>query len=283
MTRNWLFVRLLEPLTPREAAGSIQRSEESVPEIPPLVHEIVDLLYAEDNEALWYFERLEDHYGPHLALWLRARPEVVQRIGQEIGRTSGTYQQSVVWDHYEPPTAKYLDPGTVELAAALASASSDLALGLRRGEDFKGSGLGVAFLHLAQITELLAPKDRSAFLFQCWQHWTGGLSGRSRAELARRRGPAVETAALQAADLRWNGVACWERYGHTLRTLVAEHSGPAPLGYLLFDHARLTHRRLGVGVADETLAAHALRSALAPDAGLPGHVRELLAGAPLPV
>lgn len=282
MTRNWLFVRLLEHPVP-----------DRVPEralFPSLVSELVDRVRSVDSEALWYFEPLEGRLGPHIGLWLFSRPEILQDIRRDLDRAAGERGRPVAWDRYEPPMSKYLDHATVDLAARLATASSELALGLLRDSAVAGRagavpGIGVAFLHLALLTELLAVDDRVPFLFQCWQHWVNELPARLRAEVTRLRRSAVEAATRQVFGLPGTGAGDaghWERYTRTVGSLVAEHASVAPVGYLLFDHAHLTHRRLGVEVADEALAAHALRTALRTGVALPEPVSALFAPAPQP-
>ncbi|MFF4754508.1 lantibiotic dehydratase C-terminal domain-containing protein [Streptomyces sp. NPDC002514] len=283
MTRNWLFVRLLEH--PASAPGA----ERAL--FPSLVSELVDQVRSADTDARWYFEPLEGRPGPHLGLWLFSRPGILQDARRDLDRAAAERGRSVVWDHYEPPMSKYLDHATVDLAARLATASSDLTLGLLRARSACGplesvSGISVPFLHLAQLTELLAPEEGVPFLFQCWQHWSNELPAQRRAELSVLRRPALERALRQLAGLRWAGAEYaghWERYALTVRSLVEGCTTTAPVSYLLFDHAHLTHRRLGVDVADEALAAHALRTALRTGVALPEPVSALLARTPQPV
>ncbi|MCK1816961.1 hypothetical protein MTQ13_22220 [Streptomyces sp. XM4011] len=124
--------------------------------------------------------------------------------------------------------------------------------------------------HVGRVAELVPDAERAGFLFQCWQWRAAELAPGERRELAARA--AAEAAGLlrEAAGLRWPaGVRpAWDRYLRTAAALAAEAppSPELPVNYLLFEHIRLTHRRLGVPAAAEALAARVVRAGLAGEA-----------------
>ena len=108
--------------------------------------------------------------------------------------------------------------------------------------------VGIATAHLLDVVALIPAADRGPFLFQCWWHWTGPLTGAGRRQLA----------ALGPDDLRKMVVPVersWDR-------LVPEALGVSTR-FALFQRAELLHQRLAldpeqVGLVVQYVRAHPL-------------------------
>jgi hypothetical protein len=113
---------------------------------------------------------------------------------------------------------------------------------------------------MRSITALVREADRLPFLFQCWYHWSAALTSRVRVGCgiaARLRADSVRQDTARIAD-----ASIWRDYLQAVsRTISAvPATSGAPANYLLFDHARRTHRRLGVSPETEMLAVQVVRA-----------------------
>ncbi|MFB7515231.1 hypothetical protein [Streptomyces sp. NPDC056144] len=123
--------------------------------------------------------------------------------------------------------------------------------------------LALAVWHVRHVVALIPEGSRRGFLFQCWQHWTEGLTPDRRTALYDRTQAAGS--ALDDGPPAMSGATeqAWDAYLRTLRRSVhAWNEQGAPVNYLLFDHAHLTHRRLRIPAVTEALAARTVRAAL---------------------
>ena len=108
--------------------------------------------------------------------------------------------------------------------------------------------VGIATAHLLDVVARIPADQRAPFLFQCWWHWTGPLTGAGRRQLA----------ALGPDDLRKMVVPVersWDR-------LVPEALGVSTR-FALFQRAELLHQRLAldpeqVGLVVQYVRAHPL-------------------------
>jgi hypothetical protein len=267
VTRNWLFARLLKPIW-------MDHEDNPMRGLSVMVSALVEHLRSVDAESLWAFQRLDDHFGPNLGLWLYSRSDVLCELDRRLQVEAVKHDWPIVSEDYEPQVSKYLSSQALEVAAALSSASSDFALDLLHDGELLGDvKLATAVLHLGQLVELIPDRDRAAFLFHCWQYRTTGLLPSKRIELAIQAERQNEKILRTAADIRWDRtlIDSWEHYMKAIRAIIMDHSSNtgAPASYLLFDNAHLTHKRLGIGVAVEALAARIVRGALTAGRSVP--------------
>jgi hypothetical protein len=260
VTRNWLSFRLLKSL-------SMDHDDHAALALPAVVRELVDQLRSADVDGRWFFQRLDGHPGPSLGLWFRSTTAVLHELEQKLRAESMKRDWPLTADHYEPQRAKYASRRGVELATRLAAASSDFALDLLDGgEPLPDAQLPLAVLHLEHLVELVPERDRRSFLFLCWQHWTAGMRPGQRIELGIHADCEAETVHRAVADIRMREHLddSWQRYLRMIRGVTASRrpTDAPPMNYLLFDHAHLTHNRLGIPVAVEAQAARVLRAAL---------------------
>ncbi|MEU8236380.1 lantibiotic dehydratase C-terminal domain-containing protein [Actinoplanes sp. NPDC048967] len=261
VTRNWLYVRL----RPAPPSGGEAHGMTGMPAL-------IDHLRSADPDGRWAFQRLIDHSGPHVGVWLYSRAEVLHELGVRAGRLApephpaGPGQQT-------PLSARYLGDRAARTATDLSHLSSEFALDLlAAGELREGEQLGLAVAHLAHLAQLVPARNRAAFLFQCWQFRAAELPGATRVALmtrARNEAGAV-LATVTAQAMQPGHRAVWERYLDGLARLVAVPGVLDAQAYVVFDHAHLTHNRLGIGSADEALAAQVVRTALLDGLDLPG-------------
>jgi hypothetical protein len=212
---------------------------------------LVARLRAADSGALWSFQRDRSC----IAVSWCASPELSALLTDELTVAVGELGWSVVGDTYEGPTAKYGSAGLLDTATVLADISSDLALACAQRCLSDETVLAVA--HLSRLIELVDESARAGLLFQCWEHWSRELEPRRRrevADLAVSRAPGIVRDACSA----FGRSVDWDGYLSAVADAVAGQAGP----YLLFDHAHLTHQRLGIGVAAEAFAARVVRIGL---------------------
>jgi hypothetical protein len=258
--RNWSFTRLLKPLW-------MDHGDHLVHGLPVLVSTLVQHLRLADAGSLWAFQRLADHFGPNLGLWLYSRSDVLRELDWKLRAEAVKHDWPIMSEDYEPPTSKYLSNHALEVTAALANASSDFALDLLCDGELSGDvKLATAVLHLGQVAELIPDRDRAAFLFHCWQYWTADLSPSLRTRLAIHADCQKEKILRTAADIRRHEflIDSWQHYIKVIgSTIMDYHSDTcAPASYLLFDNAHQTHKRLGIGAEVAALAARIVRCAL---------------------
>jgi hypothetical protein len=115
----------------------------------------------------------------------------------------------------------------------------------------------LAVAHVSRLAELVPAAERRSFLFACWQEWSAAMTPSQRVALGRAALRGLPDVGKTEEPLR--------RHHHTLHEVIATHRDPSPVprNYLLFQHARLTHNRLGVPPAEAALAALVARGALA--------------------
>jgi hypothetical protein len=163
-------------------------------------------------------------------------------------------------------------------AAHLASASRDPALETASGGELSAQAQEALALLLVQAAVRLVPEpQRPGFLFLSWQTAAAALSPHERVQIAARADRYGPERTRRAADHIPRGgdvEAAWRRYVETAQNIVAtdDRTGP-PTNYLLFEHARQTHTRLGIPAATESFAARAVRVSLR--AGVTEPAREL--------
>lgn len=212
-----------------------------------------------DPGGRWFFQRFHNH----LELWFcsatAVRHELELRLAAECARRGWP----MAMDHCGPQSECYA--GTCD--AELSLASSELALDLlNAGELREDAQLAMAVRHLRYIVELIPGGDRAAFLFFYWTYWASGMSPGQRIDLAKRADRESELILRAATDIQLlaNTGDSWQRYLWAIRkaALARRPADGIPANYLLFKHAHLTHNRLGIGAAEEALAARVLRTML---------------------
>lgn len=271
MSRDWLFVRIPNPLRNRN-------EDHSARVVSTAVADLAGHLRAADPEGNWQFRRPDEEAGSNLGLWFHSTHEVLKELERRLRTHTAAHNWPVITDRYDPPTAKYCTSQTIRLADRLATESSEFALALlQEGGLDPRDRLTLATLHLWHLCALMAPSDRAAFLFHFWQFGTEELSPAGRVQLASEAdGYAVTLLnGLPAVD---GGV--WEQYLPAVRSVIeGQQDSGVPVNFLLYDHAQLTHDRLGIPTETAALGARALRAALSAGVTLP----EFAAGARTPV
>ncbi|KAA5835100.1 hypothetical protein F1721_09895 [Saccharopolyspora hirsuta] len=229
--------------------------ESTTEELVPALHGLVTRIRAADARSRWFFER-HDRIEPVLALWSRttgdARAEAAREVAAEHQR---------IRIH---PGDFDADPAALSgTALGLAEAASELALQVLRDGGLPATRqVPFAALHLHRLIGHVAAPKRAAFLFQCWQSWSAALEPDQRVALLQQADRHLDDV-LAAVPAEEAGSA-WSQYLKSVDALVAATtaSESPPLNYLLFDHARRTHLRLGVPEPVQALAARTLRTAL---------------------
>ncbi|SCL26536.1 hypothetical protein GA0074692_2185 [Micromonospora pallida] len=214
---------------------------------------------AVDPRSRWFYDRRDSRTGPRLRLGLYATPAALDTARCRLAGDSAT------------PLAP--DPYAVRDAARggpLAQAGSELALPLLGGEVpwLAGLELPLAVAHLRHLCDLMPVTDRPAFLFLHWQDRSRSLTAAHRRELAAQAGTEAEKIVLAAGDLPSTGTvaAAWRHYLDRVTEVMGEDHAATPRGFLLAEHAQLTHARWGIDAAVDSLAALVLRLSPRPDA-----------------
>ncbi|WP_030748247.1 hypothetical protein [Streptomyces sp. NRRL S-31] len=245
MTRNWLFCTL---------AGQAWADQEAAlaPRLPDGVLGALAAIRTERG-GHWFFQPLQDG-TPGTELW--------------VGADDAHGALSALLTEADRAGVRLLHRPEPRRAAAtdeLATRSSELALALAgSGGLTQEDRLALAVLHLRHAAGFLPDPERSAFLFLCWQYWAASLDAEQRLAVGRRAadraGELIDASDLLAMDARV--AAAWQDYLSELGSLVAgDGAAEHPGKYLLFEHLRLTHLRLGVPARAEALAALAVRGA----------------------
>ncbi|CAL9419414.1 hypothetical protein SUDANB105_01813 [Streptomyces sp. enrichment culture] len=267
MNRQWLFVRLPNPMRSRP-------EEHTARVLATMTADLVGHLRAEDPQALWQFRRPGPAAGPDLGLWFHSTEPVLKELERRLRAQTSEHNWPMITGAHLAETARYRTPRTLRLADRLATVSSTFALELLRdGPLDEEQRRCLAAAHLWRLSGLTAESERAAFLFHFWQFGTDLLAPAERAELAEE----ADAWALAPACRRLPGDAgLWDGYVTAVRELVAAgREDGVPVNFLLYDHVLLTHDRLGVAARTGARAARAVRTALA--AGTP--VPATLAGA----
>ncbi|MGC0373846.1 lantibiotic dehydratase C-terminal domain-containing protein [Streptomyces sp. SAI-229] len=235
---NWLFCRL---------------SGAEVSELPELIRS----LHAPGD--IWFFDPVADPHHPGLGLWFHAVPERLGGIRTAL-RADGTVR--IAEERITERLPRHPGARGIDLADELAAVSSELAVALTAvGALRPENRLAWAVRHLRHLVALVPQRERRAFLFLCWQHWTMALEPAHRIDLGVR----AETEA-EAMTRETTGPATgpWGRYTDATRAITAApgFTADTPANFLLFEHAHRTHRRLAVPLAAEALAARIVRAEL---------------------
>ncbi|MGC4891753.1 hypothetical protein [Micromonospora sp. DT227] len=246
MERSWLFADLAVP-----GGGCVDvRAAEMVGTV---LAGLVAELRAADPGGCWFFDRLDSPGPTRLRLGLHAGPAALDLARDRLGPSARP----------APPAYAVRDPAR---GGPLAHAGSEVALGLLGGEPpwLAGLELPLAVAHLRHLCGLLPAGDRAAFLFLHWQDRSRALTGAQRRDLAAQAHAGADKIVLAAADLPLADdpvSAAWRRYLDRVTEVVAEDHPAAPRGFLIAEHAQLSHRRWGIDPAVDSLAALALRLA----------------------
>lgn len=250
MTRDWLFCHL-SGAGPRDLPGLLG----NVPE-----------LRSPGSGTLWFFDRTRTGSGLHgLDLWFHSAPGTLREIGRLLGSGAVPHTAAAVVEYRDRPVNH---PGArgFDLADELASVSSRLAVGLADGAAPPEDGLDLAVLHLRHLVGLVAERDRPAFLFLCWQHWTAALEPAHRVDLGLRAELAAGPGPHAAIGREPDASAAWQEYVRATRGLTGALADATEANFLLFDHARRTHVRLAIPVPVAALAARIVRAGLSGSA-----------------
>lgn len=266
MERQWLFFRLLKPRWMAPAAHPADAA-------PVMLAEVVAHLGPADTGALWRFQRLTGASGPHVGFWVGADSCRLHEVERRLRAKSAEHNWPVAQARPAPETAKYRDAATLATAERLASVSSDFALDLLGAGAVDGSDRAdLALAHLLGLVALVPEAERAGFLFECWRQWTTDLPPDLRLRLGAGVADGGRDSAVHAAADRWPEVAAragWQRYLTAVAAVLRQpRAAGMPANFLLFDHAGLTHRRLGIDRVEAGGATSALRSALKADPSL---------------
>ncbi|MFG2951602.1 lantibiotic dehydratase C-terminal domain-containing protein [Streptomyces adustus] len=262
MNRQWLFVRLPNPMQSRPETHAIRV-------MTTMVGGLVGHLRAQDPDALWEFRRPNAAGQGDLGLWFHSFEPVLKELERRLLAHTSTYNWPMISGTYAAETAKYQTPHTLRIAHRLATRSSSFALELLLdGALDPAQRQWLAVAHLWQISRLVPEREQGAFLFHFWQF---GAAGLDPAERAREAAEADARAAAPAGDARVPGdPALWESYLSSVRDAVATaRQDGVPVNFLLYDHVLLTHERLGIPARTGARAARTIRSALAAGTPVP--------------
>lgn len=266
MTRAWLSFRLLRP-------AGMNHDDHTARAISDVVPALVRHLRSADADGRWQFR----HTGERdcdLEISFHSTPAVIEELEHRLRLQSSKHD----WPVSLVPALRRPGPrdGAAEssLAAQLSAASSDFALELLAdGGLAPDDHLNAAALNLRFLSGLLPAADRASFLFHGWQHWSRSLTPAQRIELGEQAAKEAEhimrTTEQSVTQAHW--LDPWQRYFRALESILDSQSSAAgtPINYLLFEHAHLTHNRLGVPAGVEAVAARALRTALTAQPGEP--------------
>ncbi|MGC4892198.1 hypothetical protein [Micromonospora sp. DT31] len=258
MTREVLKLRLHRPC----GSAVVVREEATVPTLVPA---LLRQLREGDRDARWRFRFCLDGSGG-VEVWLHGLPSVIDRLEQAVRLTQVPEGRIDVLSRHR---IEDQDPvPAIELNELLSAMSSDLALALStRATPEESDGVRLAALNLRLVCELLPSEDRGGFLFLLWLLGSDGATAGERLLMATRADEAASTIlGLSDPDtLDKDDRGDWCAYAQKLRFLVDEyrHRPGVLINYALFDHARLTHHRLGLSQTVEAVAARALRPAMA--------------------
>ncbi|MFI6822857.1 hypothetical protein ACIBJE_18155 [Micromonospora sp. NPDC050187] len=250
LERSWMFAHLAVP-------GGGCPDARAAELVGTVVAGLVAAVRAADPQARWFYDRIGPRAGPRLRVGLHA-----SAVGLDAARRRLDG---------DPTSTLTPDPYAVRDAARggpLAQAGSELALSLLGGDApwLAGMELPLAVAHLRHLCDLMPVADRPAFLFLHWQDRSRSLSAAHRRDLAVQADTGAEKIVLAAGDLPSTGTvaAAWQRYlDRVTEVMGGDHA--TPRGFLLAEHAQLTHERWGIDAAVDSLAAMALRLALRRD------------------
>ncbi|MGW3291254.1 lantibiotic dehydratase C-terminal domain-containing protein [Streptomyces sp. NPDC001002] len=262
MNRQWLFVRLPNPMRSRPETHAVRV-------VTTMVGDLVGRLRTEDPDALWEFRRPDAAGQGDLGLWFHSSEPVLKELERRLLAHTSAYNWPMISGTYAPETAKYQTPGTLRMAHRLATRSSSFALELLLdGGLDPAQRQSLAVAHLWQVSRLVPERERGAFLFHFWQFGAAGLDPAARAAEAAE---ADARAAATDDDVRVPGApALWEHYLSSVRDAVATgREDGVPVNFLLYDHVLLTHERLGIPARTGACAARTIRSALAANTPVP--------------
>ncbi|MEU1194324.1 lantibiotic dehydratase C-terminal domain-containing protein [Streptomyces sp. NPDC005859] len=261
MNRQWLFVRLPNPMRSRPENHAARV-------VSTVLTELVGHLRAQDPQALWQFRGPGAAGERDLGVWFHSSEPVLRDLERRLLARTAAYNWPMITSAYAPETAKYRTAGTLRTAHRLATRSSSFALELlREGALGPADRQWLAVAHLSRVSALVPERERAAFLFHFWQFGTAGLDPADRLELAA----GADALAAAPDDACVPGDATlWDGYLSSVRACAAtsREDGMA-VNFLLYDHVLLTHERLGVAARTGARAARTVRSALAAGRPLP--------------
>jgi hypothetical protein len=248
-------------LTARPSARC--HGDESVRRVVLIVGPIVHRLLADPACCHWSFQRLSDHQtGTSVRLSFHATSSVLDEL--EIECEQALNERG--WDTASDRDRARSDTPSDRAAMTFSTLSSELALALFAGGGLPGAAKrAFAVAHLLRMVTLVSVADRATFLFTCWQESSARMSREQRFVITREAKRWQDCPVKEHTELAWDRRQPddWRRYLDSVEHLIvdAQHA-ELPVNYLLFDHARMTHNRVGIGPDNEGFAAWLLRSAL---------------------
>ncbi|GAA1542902.1 hypothetical protein GCM10009730_59930 [Streptomyces albidochromogenes] len=257
MTHRWIHARVSAPHG--TGSGGITR-----PEPPESLLELVRDMRAADGRSRWFLHWTELGKNPEIGLWASSTQPVLREVESRLLKEVSPYGKAPVVEELREPVPHHPLACDIEFHDDVAMASSELALAVAR-EPVAPYDAQLIFTiwHLRHVVALIPEAARKGFLFQCWQHWTEGLTPAQRTELRDRGGPAAGALAEGLPAMSGETARRWDDYLRTLRRTANSWAAEgAPVNYLLFDHAHLTHRRLRIPAVTEALAARTVRAVL---------------------
>ncbi|NGO67572.1 hypothetical protein [Streptomyces boncukensis] len=260
MSRAWLRLRLTtQQEDTRDAAP--ERAVEGA-------RHAVRAVTRRDPDADWSLLPLDDG---SLLLWFAAAFGQLDRTGAEARRAAAAAGCVARGDDDAELWSRYAPCHDSEQTRKLSTVSSAFALTVLASGGLPASRrLPLAVAHMRQVSGLVPDRDRAGFLFACWKDWTCDATPAQRVALEQWV-TALPATPEWRAEMGWSAEvrAAWRRYLDTLQvTAIDPDMTGTPLNYLLFEHAHLLHRRLGIPPGTEGLAARIVRSAaLSPRPG----------------
>ena len=256
MERDWLSFRLLRP-------AGFDHDDHTARAVADVVPALVRHMRSADAEGRWHLGRTGGEPHGCLEVSFHSTPAVIDELEHRLHAQSAKHDWPMSLIPTAPAGSRFRAGSDV--AAHLAAASSDFALDLLASGLTERDHLPAAVLHLRFVSDLLPAAERTAFLFHGWQLWSRPLSPDQRMDLVEQSGQLGHlTGLLAPTQWRADWREPWARHLRVLSSIVDTHAAAVggALTYLLFEHAHLTHNRLGIPVAVEAVAARALRTAL---------------------
>ncbi len=232
-----------------------------------ILRPVLDRLLADTAPCHWSFQRLHDaRIGTSVRLSFHAATSVLDALEAEGEEALDELGWQISTDR---EFVRSVVPAE-HVGMMFSTLSSELALALFVDGTLPAAAKrAFAVTHLSQLATLVPEADRATFLFTCWRDSSARMSRAQRVVIAREADRWHACPVREDVEIAWEHGKSgeWQRYVDAIGNLAADaQDAELPLNYLLFDHARLTHNRVGISPDNEGFAAWLLRSTLVPAA-----------------
>lgn len=235
----------------------------TVRRIALILRPVLDRLLGDPSHCRWSFQRLPDvRVGTSVRLSFHAATPVLDALEAQ----SEQALDELGWQTSTDRELFRADVPADRVGMVFSTLSSELALALLVESALPAAAKrAFAVTHLLRLVTLVPEADRATFLFTCWRDSSARMSRAQRVVIAREADRWDSCPVREDVEFAWDHgrTGQWQRYLDAIGELAADaRAAELPLNYLLFDHARLTHNRVGISPDNEGFAAWLLRSAL---------------------